>query len=93
MSDDDLDKIHKKIFTWIILAMFGSIGVNQGIQSNFTVRADKFTGTQGQEHESRLDVLERHMSLSKYRMGICEGYHKTCMLEVEKMKDHIRLNR
>ena len=57
MSDDDLDKIQKKIFTWIMLAMFGSIGVNQGIQSNFTVRADKFTGADGKVVEKRIDRL------------------------------------
>ena len=61
MSDDDLDKIQKKIFTWIILAMFGTIGVNQGIQSNFTVRADKFTGSDGRLLGKRIDRFEKRL--------------------------------
>ena len=91
MSDDDLDKIQKKIFTWIILASFGTVGINQGIQSNFTVRADKFTGADGRVVEKRIDRLVKRVDklcddvdIMERRIDQLEAGTKVIRYELEK---------
>ena len=62
MPADELDKLQKKIYAWVFGALLASVGLNQGIQSQFVNRGDAFTGAQGAVHESRIDSLELRLA-------------------------------
>jgi len=51
-----------KILWWVVGAILGSVGLNQGINKSFQeVRYDPYTGTQGRLVREQLDKLERRV--------------------------------
>ena len=90
MPDDELDKLQKKMFAWVLAAV---IGGNAGTVFNAItpkVRNDPWTGTQGMVHEQRLDRIESFVELSRWRMVQCEEFHKECqarLIEIDKRLD------
>lgn len=67
------DEEKTKILWWVILALLGSVGVNQGINKYTpSVRHDAFTGRQGEELEHRIDTLESKCAVVEWRLDKIE---------------------
>ena len=56
MPDDE----KTKLLWWVIGAFLASVGVNQGIQKNFTVREDAFTGAEGDALEAVIETNKEY---------------------------------
>ena len=68
MDDNEIDKWQKKLLIAVFLAVLGG---NAGSFLNAfrtDIRADPFTGTQGQELEHRIDALESQIAVIQFRL-------------------------
>ena len=91
MSEED----KSKLLWWVIGALLGSVGLNQGINKTFTdVRSDPYTGAQGikiasevKSMEHRLDNIFAIQQTMTFRMNLRELEAGKCKETVEK---HLR---
>lgn len=91
VSEDD----KTKVLWWVIAALLGSVGLNQGINKGFQdVRHDPFTGSQGKilrtdirSMEHRVDMIDREQWRMIDRMQRREDEAEKCR---ELLDGHMR---
>ena len=74
MPADELDRLQKKLYAWVFGALLASVGLNQGIQSQFVNRGDAFTGAQGVALTRRIDSSEKLLIQHELRLDTVQVF-------------------
>ena len=86
MPADELDKLQKKLYAWVFGALLASVGLNQGIQSQFVNRGDAFTGAQGVALTRRIENSEKLLIQHELRLDTIQVFTGSA---ADKMRNYV----